>query len=285
MEHSIYDYVKNFPGMKKLIDTKTAGDSSSYQAQCKSFNPDKLNASDANGEQFDNSCSKIYKYFTDVVTVSNPPKAALCKYINYWLYGALNEKGKPNYSTLLGELYQKITKLGACGTYKIEITPEIYKDLNLLYELYDDFNKFKDESLVSTKETCEHGKTCIQKYKDNAKNCHYNYKNGLCMNLINFKYEYDEHIAKMTGCKKDIENLETIKTDLEAIILLPFVTMTLISFILIFLYKFTSFGSWIRPKLGMKNKTNKLEKKMQELQNISEIEGRRYKLPYHTSYS
>ncbi|SCA59730.1 Plasmodium vivax Vir protein, putative [Plasmodium vivax] len=49
---------------------------------------------------------------------------------------------------------------------------------------------------------------------------------------------------------------------------------------------FTSFGSWLRPRLpGDKNKTKKLEKKMQELQNTPDVRNSRYTVPYHSSYS
>ncbi|SCA59697.1 hypothetical protein, conserved [Plasmodium vivax] len=52
-----------------------------------------------------------------------------------------------------------------------------------------------------------------------------------------------------------------------------------------YLTPFTSFGSWLRPRLpGSKNKTKKLEKRMQELQNTADVRNSRYKLPYHSSY-
>ncbi|SCA81850.1 VIR protein [Plasmodium vivax] len=284
-EDPFYAYVKWFPVIENLISKKNADAVSSDKTDCDSFKTNKLLENEANAGSFPDRCSKISKYSTDHIGSSNSPKPAFCYYINYWFHGELKDSVKSSYSTLLIDFYKQIRSLKAFDTYKSEISKDKYEELKFLYELYDAFKTFKEVSSKENQVNCESINKCIQKYNAKLGECQKYYNNGLCMNLINFKYEYDDHKLKAKSCVNKMEDLEPIKSDLAARVLLPFVTMTLISFILIFLYKFTSFGAWIRPKLGGKNKTNKLDKRIQELHNTSELGGRRYKLPYHSSYS
>ncbi|KMZ91139.1 hypothetical protein PVMG_00013 [Plasmodium vivax Mauritania I] len=145
----------------------------------------------------------------------------------------------------------------------------MHKKLKDLYELYDDFNKFKDEPLVDTKETCQYGKKCVENYKKHVKDCKENYKNGLCMNLIYFKNEYDNHRTHVKSCWNDMSYLDPIKTDMSFSI-----------------FTFTQLGSWLHHRSpGEKRKMNKLDMNMQGSQDNSEIEIWRYEIPYHSSYS
>ncbi|CAG9480122.1 unnamed protein product [Plasmodium vivax] len=285
MKDSIYNYVSKFPVIYSIIDKNNDVTVGKNTSNCESFKADKL-SNYHSAVEFTKLCAKTAENQKVIVNDPNFSEAAYCEYINYWIYDTLKSLDPFNYSSLLDKFYEKLDNLKDCKKYNRDISPEMHKKLKDLYEMYDDFNKFKKESLDNLIGTCNYGITCVEKYNKYVKKCKRYYKNGLCMNLIYFKYEYDDHIKNITNiskCKHKIKNLEPIKSDLAAIISLSFVLMTLISFILLYLYKFTSFGPWISTNLGGKNIRNKPDKRMQRLQNTSENDGTRYKLPYHST--
>ncbi|VVA00396.1 PIR protein [Plasmodium vivax] len=286
MDHSVYTYVKKFPKFDTVILGNSHSSSSPNYTKCEEFRTSKLNNCTSECKSFSITCTKIADLTEKIIGEAHSSKPAFCKYISYWFYDMLKSTQKSSHYDLLTKFYREFDNLKECIEYhKKKINERIHGELKDLYNLYNDFNNFRTKSLDKSRQQCDHGTNIDTIYKTHVKNCKQNYKNGLCINLINFKYEYDDHRSNAKSCLNEMIYLDPIKTDTEAIILLPFVTMTLISFILIFLYKFTSFGSWIRPKLGGKNRTNKLDKNIQELQNTSEVGGRRYKIQYHSSHS
>ncbi|KNA02224.1 hypothetical protein PVNG_04455 [Plasmodium vivax North Korean] len=134
--------------------------------------------------------------------------------------------------------YNEFEDLNCCTEYhKNNIDEHEHAELKVLYDLYDDFYNFKTESLGNRKTICDHGTKCVTIYKHHVDKCQQNYENGLCINLIIFKNQYDEHIENINWCHEKIQHLDSIESDMKAIILLPFVVMIVISIILLLLYK------------------------------------------------
>ncbi|KMZ82507.1 hypothetical protein PVIIG_05368 [Plasmodium vivax India VII] len=168
---------------------------------------------------------------------TNSSKPALCKYINYWFYGILNETNPNSQYNLLSNFYDKVQSLKDCDAYQRPIKTELYGEVKELYEMYDNFEKFKVASLQQSDQKCDDITKCISTYNKYLKVCQNFYKDGLCMNVKNFKYVYDDHRKIEKKCLEKMDELELLRTDLECIILLPFVVMALITFILLYLYK------------------------------------------------
>ncbi|KMZ76926.1 hypothetical protein PVIIG_06248 [Plasmodium vivax India VII] len=228
-----------FPIIYSKIDKNAGVPDRKNTSNCESFKEDKLNNYN-NAVEFTKLCAKTVESQNVIVNDPKFSEAAYCEYINYWIYDTLKSMDSFHYSSLLDKFYEKLDNLKNCRKYETDITPEMHEKLKDLYDLYDDFNNFKTESLDDLKGTCQYGKTCVEKYNKYVQNCKSYYKNGLCMNLIYFKREYDDHITNITNiakCKHKIKYLEPIKSDLSSIILIPFVVIILISFILLFLYK------------------------------------------------
>ncbi|SCA59869.1 VIR protein [Plasmodium vivax] len=285
MAESIYTYVNRFPDFRnKIISLAENPKSDGTYKKCESFKNIQLKYYKVTDESFPNTCAKFSKNINEIINEPEYPKPAFCKYINYWFYEQLKSNPSFPYSSLLNKFYDTIENLDVCKLYNKEITKSKYEELKKLYDLYEPFIKFKTETSEDQSQSCDKIKQCVNLYESYSDNCKENCYNGFCWNLIKFREEYENHRSKETRCVNDLKYLKPIKSDLEAIILMPFVVMILISFILIFLYKFTSFGSWFRPRLpGGKNNAKKLHRRMQELQDSSEPGSRRYKLPYHSS--
>ncbi|KMZ88761.1 hypothetical protein PVBG_05853 [Plasmodium vivax Brazil I] len=143
-----------------------------------------------------------------------------------------------SYFELLEKFYKEFENLNYCTEYhKNNIDEHEHAELKVLYDLYDDFYKFKTESSGNRKTKCDHGTKCVTIYKQHVDKCQKKYENGLCINLIMFKNQYDEHIENMKWCHEKIQHLDSIESDIKTIILLPFVVMIVISIILLLLYK------------------------------------------------
>ncbi|VUZ99673.1 PIR protein [Plasmodium vivax] len=276
MAESFYTYLNRFPDFKKLITTEEDLKSEASYGTCQSFKNSELNRYNGVDEKFLNTCTKISKNIKDIIINPESPAPAFCIYINYWFYEKLKENEAHTYSSLLNKFYDTIDNLAVCKQYNNDISQNIY-------DLYEPFIKFKTESTQQGFTSCEDLKKCVKLYGTYAEKCRDNYNNYFCWKLKNFREEYEDHRPNVIGCIEEMKYLEPIKSDLAATISLSFVLMTLISFILLYSYKFTSFGPWISTKLGGKNRTNKLDKRIQRLQNTSENDGTRYKLPYHSS--
>ncbi|VUZ99571.1 PIR protein [Plasmodium vivax] len=284
MAESIYSYINKFPIIVSRIEEKGNGTNHTIKGQCDKFQSSNPGILKDSGDKFSKECWKIAQYQDEIINDDNSYKPALCKYINYWFYGTLKKEKQSNHYSLLSDFYKKVKSLEYCNAYLKQFKTGGYDEVKELYEMYDIFEKFKKESSKPTNPTCKDLTECFTIYDKYLKKCETEYKHGLCMNVKNFKYEYDDHREIEKKCVGNMKELDTLRTDLESIILLPFVIMTLITFILVYLYKFTSFGSWLRPRLpGGKNKAKKLLRRMQEFQDTSEPGRRPYKLSYHFS--
>ncbi|KMZ77174.1 hypothetical protein PVIIG_06070, partial [Plasmodium vivax India VII] len=233
-----YAYVKKFPDFLKTISAKDEVNDGNNKTQCDKYkrtNSDKLDDTD---NSFAKTCAKIAQHQKDIIGDVETNKPSLCKYINYWFYNKINSTTKTTYYSLLNKFFTEIDDLKFCTNYHYKnINTDSYTELTKLYDLYDNFNKFKDESLKAKPSKCDDVKQCIEIYEEYAPKCREDYNNELCINLINFKYEYDKHRSNAISCQSSMTYLEPIKSDLASIVLLPFVSMTLVSFIFIFLHK------------------------------------------------
>ncbi|CAG9484362.1 unnamed protein product [Plasmodium vivax] len=234
---SIYTYISKFSEIDSIISKKDEISHGDNYNNCKSFKETKLSTYKDKGEKFLKKCAIIAEHQQEIIDDPKFSKAAYCKYINYWIYDTLETFKESKYSSLLDKFYDTVENLSYCKTYKRDITEQMHKKLKDLYELYDDFNKFKDEPLVDTKETCQYGKKCVENYKKHVKDCKENYKNGLCMNLIYFKNEYDNHRTHVKSCWNDMSYLDPIKTDMSFSIFTVISVLSVISFVLFLLYK------------------------------------------------
>ncbi|KMZ95220.1 hypothetical protein PVMG_05138 [Plasmodium vivax Mauritania I] len=231
-----YDYVEKFPEFfSEFPENKIAHGKEKYN-DCETFYRSKLDIFNQKQKEFTYTCTNIVNYL-DTIKEDVSSKSELCNYVNFWFYDKLKTDKKSSYLTLFDEFYTKITGLKACNTYNRIIIANTHQEIKYLFGLYYHFKLFKEESAIQDKKNCKNGKYCVQLYNKKLESCQEDYNNDVCKKLINFKYEYDDHIAKMKGCRDEIEYLKPIKNDLASIISFSFVLMTSVTSILLLLYK------------------------------------------------
>ncbi|SCA60333.1 Plasmodium vivax Vir protein, putative [Plasmodium vivax] len=257
MENSIYTYVDQFPEFaSKILESQDITDIQ-FKKPCEDFRDSKLTTYNGDKPQFIKECTKIVKYLEDNKSNANF-KPAFCKYINYWLYDTLEKMDPFSSNALLDAFYSNIGKLNICQTYKNHIEKEIYDDLKELYNLHEHLIKYKKESKQAQDDSCVHAKNGAELYESHVDKCKWMHNYGYCSSLKKFRDVYENHRTEENKCSVNMQ----------------------------YLTPFTSFGAWLRPRLpGGKHKTKKLEKKMQDLRNTSDVRNSRYTLPYHSSQS
>ncbi|CAI7719860.1 Plasmodium vivax Vir protein, putative [Plasmodium vivax] len=287
MEESIYNFVYRFPQFESDISGIVDRSSDAYKGDCQKFTGNKLNSYDDIKGTFPNKCAKIVHHL-EAKKVENDFKPAFCKYINYWLYDTLKDIDSfSKKNELLNAFYDTIGNLNVCQDYKKHIDKDIYIELNELYKLHEHLIKYKKGSTPEQQNYCNHAKEGAELYESHVRNkCRWVYNPDYCSSLEKFKNEYENHRSTDTKCLESMKYLTPVGYNPEAYFLIATFAMSIISFVFIYFYKFTSFGSWLRPRLpGGKNKTKKLEKKIQEFKNTPDVRNGRYTLPYHSSYS
>ncbi|KMZ83275.1 hypothetical protein PVBG_05902 [Plasmodium vivax Brazil I] len=233
----LYSYINKFPIIESKISEKKDDVTGQNKVECESFKETISKSLKKNDDSFSTKCKQIAEHQGDIIKDTDSSKPALCKYINYWFYGLLKETDPKDQYNLLSNFYDGVQSLKDCKTYQKSIKKEEYDEVKELYEMYKEFNNFKEKSLQQGNTTCDDLTNCVKIYNKYLEGCNTVYKHGLCMNVKNFKYEYDDHRKIAKSCVEKMEELKLLRTYLESIILLPFVLMTLITFILIYLYK------------------------------------------------
>ncbi|CAG9483845.1 unnamed protein product [Plasmodium vivax] len=281
MEDSIFNYVQEFTKFKSKIDEVTGY--TRDEQKCGKFKQIKLPKYNVH-DSFKSSCAKSVEY----VKILNPHESSkilpFCKYMHYWYYDmAKLINGFPFYSSIL-LFFNEIENFNDCKLYMEDIDNKKFEKITDLVEMYDDFDKFKKESIENGNTDCKHGDKCSTLYEPYVGECKANHDNPFCLKLIRFREEYNEHKKDVKYCTNKLKDLTPIISDSSSPFLVSTAAMSAISVALFVSYKFTPLGAWLRPRLpGGKKKANIVDHKMSELQNNSETEGTSYKVPYHSS--
>ncbi|KMZ82435.1 hypothetical protein PVIIG_05837 [Plasmodium vivax India VII] len=130
--------------------------------------------------------------------------------MNYWIYREVLSENVSNNSGLVKEFFGSVTNLEDCEESVVKIDQDKYEKLKTLYDLYDDYFKFKSESLTNGSATCKNGTKCVDLYKKQVDYCKINYNDDFCAKLIDFKKEYEKHMENLTNCGNMPRYLPTI---------------------------------------------------------------------------
>ncbi|KMZ83416.1 hypothetical protein PVBG_06102 [Plasmodium vivax Brazil I] len=205
--------------------------------QCKQFIGTKLSDYIDDDNKFLTFCANSGDYVTNIRKNPGNKLYPFCIYMNYWIYREVLSENVSNNSGLVKEFFGSVTNLEDCKIFVDEIDQDIYEKLKTLYDLYDDFFKFKNESLTYGSATCNNGNICVTLYKAHVEECNKNYNNSFCMKLIDFKKEYEKHMETLTNCGNMPRYLPSIGSNIATSVSIPVVAMSLISFISFISYK------------------------------------------------
>ncbi|VUZ99875.1 PIR protein [Plasmodium vivax] len=284
MGDSIFDCVKEFPTFDSMMSSTIKDRNQVNKEQCEEFILDKLTYYFVDDQELYRFCAKAAYHVTDIK--SNPENEIypFCIYMIYWVYRKVFLEDVSKYSGVLKEFINSVPNSEGCEYYVDKIDQNIYEKLKTLHDLYDDFNKFKKETLPTNSDTYKNGNICVELYKKNVDVCNKNYKNGFCMKLIDFKKEYEEHMIQLKNYGNMPRYLPSIGSNVATSVSTPVVSMSLISFFSYISYKYTPLGSWIHPKLtGGKKRMNNLHQETEKIQYTSEYQENPYRISYQPS--
>ncbi|KMZ96418.1 hypothetical protein PVNG_05953 [Plasmodium vivax North Korean] len=205
--------------------------------QCKQFIDTKLSDYIDEDNKFFKFCDNSGHYVTELKEGQTNNIYPFCIYMIYWIYREVLSKNAGKYIGLVKEFFGSVTNLEDCKIFVDEIDQDIYEKLKTLYDLYDDFFKFKSESLTNDSATCKNGTKCVDLYKKQVDYCKINYNDDFCAKLIDFKKEYEKHMETLTNCGNMPRYLPSIGSNIATSVSIPVVAMSLISFISFISYK------------------------------------------------
>ncbi|VUZ99777.1 PIR protein [Plasmodium vivax] len=296
----ILDYVKkNETNVEKeencdLSTTMTFSNDSSAENICKEFKF--LYKSFRRYSAPNTKVEDIYSYYD-------------CDFLNYWLNDKLKQKvvgGTIDVNTFYEEIKSKDNgdsfKNDELGKYMKNIDPEILKNMELLYDLYDYQQKILDMLLnqVYSKEDnnqCSfYTDKCYEKYVTAINRCYGTY-DEFYKALSDFKSTYDIVIEKGTNdiykCKasthfllpKNDLVLEREKTKI--MLIQGFTSFLMLTLTFPLIYKFTPFGPFLQEKIKkVKNMWKSPKKNKEKLLSSMDIgnnisDNGKYKLAYN----
>ncbi|KMZ98760.1 hypothetical protein PVNG_00554 [Plasmodium vivax North Korean] len=233
----LYDYVNIFPVFNSIILEKPEDSIEPNKTSCKTYKTNNLTGYKGSEDLFIITCAKYSKYIDEITKDPKYSKTAFCKYINYWLYDTLQSMNPQTIYLYLNRFYSGIPNLNDCREYQEHISESTYGELKKLYNIYDDFIKFKAESLKQEIEKCNYGDSCVTIYKDNVKKCKEDYENPFCTKLIEFRKEYENHKTEIKKCMNKMVYLTPIQSNPTSTILISSIVMSTISSALFISYK------------------------------------------------
>ncbi|SBT53884.1 PIR Superfamily Protein [Plasmodium ovale wallikeri] len=280
-------FVKCVKGMSGYVGKKDS---------CDNLSTSMTFSNGLNGKDICQEFKFLYKLLSDN-SVGEPTVKDIfsdndCNFLNYWLNGKLSDH--VTYDAInVKEFYEKIKHKDAdffskhCNqdNYFYNISPEIFENMKILYELYH--TKQKILGIMLKEDSSDNGEMLCAQY---TKECHEKYIEGMdkCLNdyddfykaLKEFKHEYKYGIEEVTDesghCSiSDHFRLPEYDSVLERkqkkIMLIQNITTPItMLFIIPLLYKFTPFGSFLRGKIKMvKDKWVSQDKNAEELLSLS----------------
>ncbi|SBT74195.1 Plasmodium vivax Vir protein, putative [Plasmodium ovale] len=236
-----------------------------------------------------NKCMQIVQYLIYLDSYSEKYISEGCKYLDYWLYDESHQKHKHKKVTLkfyesLNDSYgDSIFRQNICDGSIIDINERIFENIEKLIELYEKFNKFKNNEAPLTGEGCINAKDCVSSYTLQAKKCRETDDNDFCTELEKFRNIYNTRMKNVTSCADLLTFLPSAKNTNLVIILIPIIVILVIPFISFILYK------WLRTRIRReKGMLNNAYPEYLDVQYNSErtntyAEDKMYNIEYHPS--
>lgn len=196
------------------------------------------------GDSFTKTCEKAIQYLSHLKSNNTANYIAQgCIYFFYWIYDDVLGEKKSGSNTfkiykILNNAYESIDPdAHVCEAYIENISDAIFLKLKDLYDLHDNLKKFKEKSSPTEGSICTYAKNCIPIYKKHLNDYHSSINQNFCNELEIFRKEYNESIKKETSCRDHLDELPSTKKYDIVVILAPFVTIFITSFVLFILYK------------------------------------------------
>ncbi|SBS95263.1 PIR Superfamily Protein [Plasmodium ovale curtisi] len=221
---------------------------------CHGFNNEHLNT----GVIQNKICEAVIQFLTHLKeeTKDTTYRDNGCKYLYYWLYTHMKKDQETIKNTLklYEELYriynQKHDLLNTFDNYIKEMNEHTSEKLVKLTDMYNILDNFYEgEKPPKPKVDCISGVAALYtKYLDE---CIKGYDDDFCDELKNFRKKHNFIIQKVLLCEGEQYLLPpVVRVNRVDMTIIPYTLISVTSFILPILYKFTAFGPWIRHLIG-----------------------------------
>ncbi|VUZ99858.1 PIR protein [Plasmodium vivax] len=210
--YDIFRYIHSYEA-KEILARSNTDDMPDHTHYCSKIN--EQHASDYEGLK--NTCKKFVLYFT-YLSQNIPIDVNYFEYLNYWLNKELKETSTSatdfirvmdsilNYEFPVYSLYYKFKD----KVYNIK--EDVFNEMDTLYTLYDNYNKFLTETENENK--CEeYVNTCLSVYTENVNNCYQNKNRHFYKALLQFRDIYNKKKTSSKKCiTQQLQNLPEAKT-------------------------------------------------------------------------
>ncbi|SCA83656.1 Plasmodium vivax Vir protein, putative [Plasmodium vivax] len=248
-----YNFVSSCEELRNEIQGYSQDESHLYDEWCNDIKSQYEKYIDLNNKY---TCQRVMYILNSISTESTSVyNDDPCKYLYYWIYKDLLQKNANNDMAL--EMYRSILRIyienydvddkHICKNYIYEDKDMILKKSAKLTKLYDTFNN------NSIKCDCACAKNCSELYNMFVEECHKDYDYDFCGELENFKQLYDKNMINIGKCQAPNILPSALKNELHLIIIIPMIILTILSFLVFALYKFTPIGSRITNRKRRKN--------------------------------
>ncbi|KMZ89324.1 hypothetical protein PVBG_03674 [Plasmodium vivax Brazil I] len=215
-----------------------------YRTKCQSITSNYMRS---NQSELSEICTDVLTYFKKLEnnSVHVYPLPASCYYVYYWLYfDKLEKKRKTDndvfgiYGELLKFYKENVNNDPLCAQYLKLIPQSTLKELNDLFNLYENFIKFKSNDYPGVNDKCSCARECVKIYREYLDKCHQGINKDLCNELEDFRNQYNEQMEKDSECPKVDKVLPSTKRyDIVMLASIIFLITVVTSVILFILYK------------------------------------------------
>ncbi|SBT74446.1 PIR protein [Plasmodium ovale] len=239
------------------------------------------------GSEFFETCQQIANFVKNSTDASNTDKIdEQCIYLNYkvndemYRIKDISENTTGFYYYFIEEYESHFDFLKKCKIYIKHIDEKTFGNLKKIHELYHNLNIFITNG--KSADNCKDLHNAAQLYEDHMGSCRKSNKNNFCRALHNFHHRCFSYINDVTSNCPDVaktslftlgekvysedsdtdgasfneEEEEEDDDDMDGLVsgsphnlLIAFAIMLAISFTLYILYRFSPFGSWLRPHI------------------------------------
>ncbi|SBT72739.1 Plasmodium vivax Vir protein, putative [Plasmodium ovale] len=287
-EEESFNYLSSFPTSKDDFDKVTQNPENSHLDICEVIKKHFHDSDD--GQKFSVPCQKITIYLNHlkgIYTSRNISEA--CKYLNYKINEEVKKLKKSSYNTeqFYINLILKYKEHGydmntICPGIVDYLSEDVFAKVKDLSNMYYKINKLRKITGASSAEDCNGVKDSLTLYTSYKNGCANRSTDSFCRALEGFKSYYYLYMGTVLNKCPQLEKTSSsfeitlegehgesglpggVQADddehtpdsdldsLKAYTLISFLLVLIISFILFILYKFTPFGSWLRPQLRRK---------------------------------
>ncbi|SBT84754.1 PIR protein [Plasmodium ovale] len=278
-----YSKANKFPQCKHEFDTIKNISDGLFTYRCQDIFED-FEGSDS---IYINPCVEVLKYINYLSkNKSLHQNTEYCMFLNYLLNNHMQSIPENKYSS--SKFYKKLKTKYEGSPLNFDICDEEIKDINkivryhieVLYNLYENFNKYISSCIPGNVPNCYFSNLCASIYKNSIEVCKTLFDPAFCNILKTFKEEYNAEIVREKSCYKP-ENVlsypevvytseylqareryvsltngyhmlrSNISPELNSAkhnIIIAVIVLLLTPFILFIMYKFTPFGSWLHAR-------------------------------------